>query len=101
MESKRNTGKLEKLTFTGSPDDFVEFIRFLEQTGGIINMDTGESATREEIATEVLKHTQVDLGGYSDYKTLELCSNGSDLRERMLAIIKRRRKGGFPDQSAE
>ena len=53
MEPKRNTGKLEKLTFTGSPDDFVEFIRFLEQTGGIINMDTGEPATREEIAAEV------------------------------------------------
>lgn len=101
MESKRNTGKLEKLTFTGSPDDFVEFIRFLEQTGGIINMDTGEPATREEIAAEVLKHTQVDLGGFSDYKTLELCSNGSDFGEKILALMEKRREEGFPDQNTE
>lgn len=101
MEPKRNTGKLGKLTFTGSPDDFVEFIRFLEQTGGIINMDTGELATREDIATEVLKHVQVDLGGYPDYKTLELCSNGSDLREKILALMKKRREGDFSDMPTE
>jgi len=97
MESKRNTDKLKKLTFTGSPDDFVEFIRLLEDMGSIINMDTGELATREEIATEVIKHMQVDFGGYTDYKTLELCSNGSDLREKILALMKKRRDKGFPD----
>ena len=91
MESKPNKDRIA--TFTGSPDDFVELIRFIEDAGYFVNADTGEPATREEIAAKMLNHMEVDLGGYPDYKTLELCSNGSDLREKLLAVLKRLREG--------
>lgn len=76
-----------KIDFTGTPDDFVEMVRLFHKVGGCINMQTGQPATREEVAVTFMQFMNVDLGGYSDYKTLELCSNGSDLPERVLKAL--------------
>jgi len=85
MEKQDNNGIRRKYTFNGSPDDFVEFVRLLESMGGITNMQTGRPATREEIANKLIQHMKVDLGGYEDYRTLELCSKGSDFWNMILS----------------
>jgi hypothetical protein len=82
----------QKIDFTGTPDDFVEMVRLFHKVGGCVNMQTGEPATREEIAAVFMQNMNVDLGGYPDYKTLELCSNGSDLPERMLEALEKLRE---------
>lgn len=82
-----------EITFNGSPDDFVELVRLMEQLGGIINMDTRLPATRQEIAAQLMRFMEVDLGGYNDYQTLELCSNGSDFGEKMLQAMQEFRDG--------
>jgi|GEM_PF-3132259 len=101
MEKQDNNGIRRKYTFTGSPDDFVEFVRLLESMGGITNMQTGRPATREEIANKLTQHMVFDLGGYEDYRTLELCSKGSDFGERALALMREFREEGFPGLSME
>jgi len=82
----------QKIDFTGTPDDFVEMVRLFHKVGGCINMQTGQPASTEEVAAVFMQNMNVDLGGYPDYKTLELCSNGSDLPERMLQALEKLRK---------
>lgn len=82
----------QKIDFTGTPDDFVEMVRLFHEVGKFVNMQTGQPATREEVAALFMKNMNVDLGGYPDYKTLELCSNGSDLRERVIQKLEELRK---------
>jgi hypothetical protein len=101
MEKKDNIGISGKISFTGTPDDFVEFVRLLESTGGITNMRTGRAATREEIASHLMQHMEVNLGRHEDYRTLELCSKGSGLAEKMLALIQQYREEGFPGLPTE
>lgn len=81
-----------KIDFTGTPDDFVEVVRLFHKVGRYINMQTGQPATREEVAALLMQNMNVDLGDYPDYKTLELCSNGSDLPERMLQALEKLRE---------
>jgi len=96
MEKQDNNGIRRKYTFTGSPDDFVEFVRVLESMGAIINIHAGRPATREEIASHLMEYMEVNLGCYEDYRTLELCSKGSDFGENMLALMRKFREEGFP-----
>jgi hypothetical protein len=39
-----------------------------------------------------MQFMKADFGGYSDYKTLGLYSNGSDLSERMIRALEELRK---------
>jgi hypothetical protein len=90
-----------KIDFTGTPDDFVEMVRMFHKVGDCINMQTGQPATREEVAATFMQFMNVDLGGYPDYKTLELCSNGGDLPERVLKALEELRKESKDDKKEE
>ena len=88
---------MKKLDFTAFPDDFVELVRLIENMRFVKSRHSDQLADREEIAAMFMEGFNVDLGGFSDYKTLELCSNGSDFGEKLLAIMKKHREEGFPD----
>lgn len=92
---------LKKLDFTGTPDDFVEMVRMFHKIGECINLQTGQPATTEDVAASFMQFMNVDLGGYQDYKTLELCSNGSDLPERMIKALEKLRKESNDDENEE
>lgn len=62
-------------------------VRLFHQIGGCINTQTGKPATKEEIAASFMHFMNVNLGDHPDYKTLELCSSGSNLGERLLEAL--------------
>ena len=77
----------EKMKFMGTPDDFVEYVRLLHEKGMIEDKVTNEPVSREELAEYLMDLYEVDLGSYPDYATLEACSNGSDLVEKMMDCL--------------
>jgi hypothetical protein len=48
-----------------------------------------------------MQFMNVDLGGYQDYKTLELCSNGSDFPERLIEALEKLRKKSMDNENEE
>jgi hypothetical protein len=85
----------KKLPFTGSLDEFVALVRYIEARGYLTNMATGMPATREEVAESLKNVFEVDLGSYPDFKTLDLCANPPDLEERFKKAVEANR--GNPD----
>ena len=83
--------ELKKLPFTGTPDDFVGLVRWSESRGHFTNPDTGLPSTREEIAATLMMIMDVNLGPYPDFKTLDLCSNGSNFAEKFEQAIEENR----------
>ncbi|RXK87014.1 hypothetical protein [Filimonas effusa] len=85
----------EKIGSIPNPDDFVELVRLIEMIGVYHDDEKKTPLTRDEIAAWLEQFLQVDHA-YPDYKTLEVCSNGSDLIERMLAALERMTPGNDP-----
>src|SRR5512139_2569429 len=79
--------KFKKNKWTGSAEDFVEFVRFIETMEMVFHAKTRKPATREEIAEYLLSFTEVDFGHYADFKTLDLCCKGNDFLERTFEMI--------------
>lgn len=73
----------KKIRFTGSPDDFVEFVRLMHAIGKPVDAVNNEEVSRPELAKRLMEDIHVDLGAYPDYATLEACSKGSDFVERL------------------
>lgn len=85
--------EIRKNKWTGSAEDFVEYVRFVEAMKVVIHRKSRKPATRHEIADYLLSFTEVDFGKYGDFKTLDMCFNGNDFLERAFAIFEKIIKG--------
>lgn len=77
----------KKLTFTGSPADFLEVVAMVKQIGMPPNPETGEPYTEEELFEKLKDGLETGFPDGIDFNTLKLISGNSDLPEQMLDAL--------------
>ncbi|MES2458861.1 MAG: RteC domain-containing protein [Bacteroidota bacterium] len=76
-----------KLTFTGSPADFLEVVEMVKQVGLPPNPETGLPYTEEELFEKLKGGLETRFPDGIDFNTLKLISGNSDLPEKMLDAL--------------
>ena len=76
-----------KLTFTGSPADFLEVVEMVKQIGMPPNPETGLPYTDEELFEKLKGGLETLFSDSINFNTLKLISGNSDLPEKMLDAL--------------